>query len=675
MSYVNYSSCISLGRLFLLSILFPVHLFAETKTWTGYGGDSNWLNPLNWSGITTPVSTDDILLDNGDLPVSYQVRLPDIAIVLRTLCIRPSPGRNIELILPASNTRTNALSVTGPGYGIELFAGAIFRNASGINSGESLSIADSIIIRDGARYIHQTRSSHANSILRILSTAPGTEQGIFDFDVPRASYTISVSNRIYGSLELHSAAQGSQVNLAGVNGNIYVAGDFIQEGGQLNLSSGSGDSSILRIMGDLYQSAGASVTESSDGNPFIELNGNRKQEIAFGGQILNQVGVRLNNIFGAILRLPLRLPWKMDFVHGALTSSETAMIILDTGCTLSIDSSRMTGSYVDGPMRKLGLNQNDYFLFPVGKDDNLRWLELKNGSGNYTVEYFRQNPAIIGTAKGPGLDHISKLEYWKVLSDGEINDLAKIELSFASIQSGGVTDPNYLNVAKFQNAQWLDAGHTSFTGNAIQGSVLSGSIDFKSQDYTLASTLNLENPLPLTIISLQIKELDENLLFSWSVKTSETIDHFELNEETGGEPKKIGEIKAVHGQSEYSWIYNQRIGSGNHYFRINMKNVHGELFKGDIVQINKRSGITLTQLVSGNNSKGSLQLLIQCPETGCWLYEIVNINGKCIGQGELALNKGKNLIYIGSGFISKGTYVFHAIDASGNNHSALFIIN
>ena len=32
-------------------------------------------------------------------------------------------------------------------------------NASGIASGESLSIADSLMIHDGGRYIHQTRAS------------------------------------------------------------------------------------------------------------------------------------------------------------------------------------------------------------------------------------------------------------------------------------------------------------------------------------------------------------------------------------------------------------------------------------------------------------------------------------------------------------------------------------
>src|SRR5580693_2285565 len=194
-----------ISRFIIFTLLFPAVLKAGTKAWTGYAGDANWSNPLNWTGQSLPSSSDDVILDNSDIPLSFLVILPDKAVVIRTLVISPSPGRNIELILPATNITPNAFTVTGPGYGIELHAGAIFRNASGISSGESLQIADSMIIYDGGRYIHQTRSSHANNILKFLSNAPGTEQGIFDFDVPRASYTISVSNRIYGCLELHAA--------------------------------------------------------------------------------------------------------------------------------------------------------------------------------------------------------------------------------------------------------------------------------------------------------------------------------------------------------------------------------------------------------------------------------------------------------------------------------------
>ncbi len=139
---------------FLFSLLIycfiPARSLRKSKPGQVTEAIPDWINPLNWSNQVMPLSTDDVLLDNGDLPVSYQVILPDQQVILRTLQIKPSPGRNIELILPVSNILTDAFSVTGPGYGIALFAGAIFRNASGLSSGESLQIADSIIIYDGA---------------------------------------------------------------------------------------------------------------------------------------------------------------------------------------------------------------------------------------------------------------------------------------------------------------------------------------------------------------------------------------------------------------------------------------------------------------------------------------------------------------------------------------------
>src|ERR1700733_4467797 len=116
-----------------IGFMIPALLCAEVKSWTGFGGDSNWTNPLNWSGGALPSPADDVLLDNSDLPVSYQVILPATSVVLKSILISPSPGRNIELILPAENIIVNGLTVTGPGYGLELRAGAIFRNSSGLS--------------------------------------------------------------------------------------------------------------------------------------------------------------------------------------------------------------------------------------------------------------------------------------------------------------------------------------------------------------------------------------------------------------------------------------------------------------------------------------------------------------------------------------------------------------
>lgn len=687
MSFLKcYFSCFAFFILFCQSVLL-----AETKSWTGFGGDINWSNPLNWSGNSIPQATDDVLLDNSALPVSYQVTLPNAAIILKSILISPSPGRNIELILPVSNAIINGLTVTGPGYGIELGAGAIFRNESGLSSGESIVIADSMMIHDGGRYIHQTRASHANNILRILSTAPGTEQGIFDFDVPRASYTISVSNRTYGSLELHATAQGTMVNytcsganplrvrgnlrigssvnmsvdLSSANGNILVEGDFIQEGGQLNLASGTGDNTVLRIMGDLYQTSESVITETSNGDPTLELNGHRQQEIALGGRIINQVGFRMNNAAGCTLRLPLKIPWKLEMDQGMIISSPSALLILDTICAVIIDSSRVTGVYIDGPIRKLGLNQEDHFLFPVGKDGNLRWLELKRGSGNYTVEYIHQNPGSIGSLVGPGLDHISKLEYWNVNADGPINNQAKIELSFASEQSGIITDPNYLDVAKFQTSEWEDAGHTATTGNILQGSVLSGSSDFSAQYYTLGSVLNMENPLPLTNIFLEVKEKSGQPVFSWVITTDEKPDHFILYEKRNGQLIPIAQINAADRQFKYTWTDKTDMSAGTHFFMISMVDITGNEYFGMFVPYNREEALVRLSWVASAFGSEPNEILIQTLHPDVWNYEIISIEGRCIKKGILNIEKDITRLPVGSAMMPRGKYVFSATDSKG----------
>jgi hypothetical protein len=679
--------------------LFPVISKAEIKTWTGYGGDTNWSNALNWSGSVIPASGDDVLLDNREMPLSYNVLLPVTQITLRTIRIEPSPGRNIELILPAANIQLNALTLTGPGYGIELNAGAIFRNASGLSSGESLFIADSIMIHDGGRYIHQTRAAHANNIVRLLSAAPGTEQGVFDFDVPRASYTISVSNRIYGSLELHAASFGSTVNytcsganpltirgnmrigpgvnmtadLTGPNGNIQVSGDFIQEGGQLNLASGSGGHTVLKVKGDLYQMPMASITETNTGDPFIELNGSRLQEIAMSGRLINQVGFRLNNNAGSVLRLPLELPWRLELKEGALTTSTSSILTLDSGCLIQADSSVQTVTYINGPVKKMSLQNEEHFLFPVGKGGFLRWIELKSGKGDFTVEYFRQNPETIGSALGPGLSHISKLEYWIVSAEGGTGQQGKLELSFSSAQSGGVTDPAFLHVAQFESSQWRDAGQSGITGNYLQGSVLSDQTAFSSAYYTLASTIDLENPLPLTNLELRVNEISGKPDFHWKIETDEIPQRFELFEDKDYQHLLLACIQSVPAQKEYHWAATDPLTKGNHYYSIRMIDIHGKEYAGETVLIKSKDDPPAMYWFEGLRYGKNIGIAIQADIPDQWKYEVLSVEGSVLKKGNMLLVEGTNYIFFDLAPVSGSLFVFRALDSKGNSHSLTFV--
>jgi hypothetical protein len=677
--------------------LLPFSSLAETKFWTGSGGDAYWANPLNWSGNQLPIVTDDVILDNSFVLLSFQVILPDPATTIKTLQINPTYGRNIELVLPASNKVINGLTVTGPGYGIQLNAGAVFRNASGITSGESLSIADSLIIYNGARYIHQTRASHANNILRILSSAPGTEMGIFDFDVPRASYTISVSNRVYGCLELHATALGSAVNytcsganpllvrgdlrigqnvsmsmnLSGSNGNVQISGDYIQEGGLLNLATGSGSNTLFRIKGNLSQQSASLITKTGSGSPVIELNGTSQQQINLAGELRNQIVFNINNPAGGLLLFPLKLPWKLKLTEGALVSSTEAMLTLDTACMIVFDSSRQTGTYVEGPLCKLGLKSQDNFIFPVGKSGNLRWLALSSAQGNFIVEYVHNDPAILGTSVGAGLDHVSKLEYWTVQSSGQGNTNAKIELSFASAQCGGVTDPQFLNVAMFQNAIWENAGHSGITGDAVQGSVSSGPLDFGAVDFTLASTANLENPLPVSHIDLSIKEISGGTLFRWVFTGSETPDHFDLEEEKQYGTECIAQFPRLETNTHYQWV-GPVFKSGDHFFRIRMIDIHGGEYISETARFNEKSSNNKISWLAPSPQKENPDLVIEVEKQEYWQYEILSVTGSRVGKGQLILNPGRNIFDIIPDNLTIGIYILVTVNTRGERHALLF---
>ena len=147
---------------------------------------------------------------------------------------------------------------------------------------------------------------------------------------------------------------------------MLVKGDLNKNGGSLNLASGAGNTTVMKVAGDVNQSPTAQVTESNTGFPCIELNGTATQHISMAGSIINSVTFRVNNVAGVILQSPLSLPYKLDLEKGSITTTSANLLTLQPGCTIQADSNA-SGSFVNGPLRKEGLSGAAYFLFPVGK--------------------------------------------------------------------------------------------------------------------------------------------------------------------------------------------------------------------------------------------------------------------------------------------------------------------
>ncbi|MBS1599093.1 MAG: hypothetical protein JST75_12785 [Bacteroidetes bacterium] len=678
-----------------------VHSFAAIKTWTGNGTDGQWSNPVNWNNGTVPVPGDDVLLDNTIVLTDYVVTLPNSSTIIKTITINPDNGRIIQLVLPSSNIVAPALSATGPGYGILINRGGIFQNASGLTSGESLNIADSIRINNGGKYIHRTRASHANNITRILSSSPGTENGIFEFDVPRASYTVSVSNRIYGSITFSSVAAGGaitytctgsntltvngnmqinagvtvSVDLAGANGNIICKGDYIQQGGTLNLASGAGNSTVMHIRGNLVQSVTGQITETNTGIPFIELDGSTLQLVSLAGTINNSVGFRMNNVEGAILLSRLQLPYKLELLKGKITSSATNMLTLQNNCSIIADSINSNMAFVDGPLRKEGLFATQFFLFPVGKNNLLRWVELKNVSGNFVVEYLRDNPRVLSNSYGAGVAHISSTEYWMINADATPAATGNLELSFVVPGSGGITDPAFLNVASLSLGIWEDAGHTSVTGTFNSaGSVVSNPINnFSATGYfTLASTADLQNPLPIGTIDFAGEIVSNIFSFNWEIDMPEEADSFQLMLKSGNDFKSIAKLPAIIGKRRYSFTYDS-IQDGINFFRLRVIDKYGVSYFSKIISINNsKSDFTISvapTIIAGS----SVALHINAPRSERLQWLITAMDGKIMKIGFMQAEAGSNSVTLQLPRLAPGIYQLVAVNEKREFYAVRFV--
>lgn len=510
-------SCILFFVLFLKSIPLDAQL-----RWDGGGGNGQWMTAANWVGNILPSSTTDVILDNSFVSGNYTVTLPagNIAVTVKSLAISPGPSNKIEVILPATNTAIPAFTTSGPAYGLTINNGGVFRDASGATSGGApVEIFDSLRINNGGRFIHSTVRSHA-ALVAVLSKIAGTEQGIFEFDIPgTAGYTPSASGRTYGTMVLSATASGGarsytstgSQNLtirgdfiigSGVNyslsftGSIIIKGNYIQNGGMFNLAS-QADNPLIAIAGNLTQNSGT-ITETQNGLPVIELNGIAGQNILVSGNIVNSVTLRIKNTAGIVLQSPVSLPYKLELIAGKINTSLTNLLTLKTGCMIQYDS-LSNNSFVNGPMRKEGLSAG-YFLFPVGKDNMMRWLSLRNATGNFIVEYVKSNPHLVSQQCAAGIHHTSSMEYWTIEADSTSAPSANVELSFSDPNSGGITDLSDLRVAQFSGTAWNDAGNTNVTGTpGSRGSVVSTMIsEFEpaAKYFTLGSASGT-NSLPL----------------------------------------------------------------------------------------------------------------------------------------------------------------------------------
>lgn len=671
----------------------PLMANAAIIKWDGGGSDGLWSTAANWVGDVVPSATDDVLLDNSFFPGNYTVSLGNDSVVIQSLLIDPVVSNFITLLLPATNSIDTILSIMGAGHSIVLNRGAILKNSSGTSPGAGIWIADSIRISNGARYIHNTNRANVPVVSR-LSKVAGTESGVFEFDVPATSYTLSLSGRTFGTLELSSTVNsgistysGTGANPLSINGNlvlnsdvvltigmsadVIVARDLIQAAASTFNLQNSGNNNVVKVRGNLQVQG--SITESGSGRPVLELNGQTDQQVILNGSILNSVGLRINNPAGITLQSPVSIPFQLQLLNGKLRTD--ALNIL-TMADNAIYTGGSASSFVEGPMIRRG---DDDFIFPVGAGSIYAPIGISGPgavSDEFVAEYKRANPQStpgLGNSLQSPIDHISFVEYWTLVRNAGVS-VKTVRLSVTPYSFAQVL--NSLVVASFSGGQWQSEGAAGFAPGApsppfVTGEFTSSAPVSSFNAFSIGTTdPGFVNPLPVRILSFDAVKENGGFIFNWKLADyPHTSAKFEIQAaEDGGSFKTIHELTASDLKRVYRHM-SQSVSPKARFFRLRITDPNAPAIYSQVIAVRPGSADLEIFSIFPNPSCSNVRIGLVSATDQTVAIEVADISGRIVKRKDQRLMKGSTTIDLSLEDLKPGIYHLSGKAASTTTNS------
>lgn len=668
--------------------------------WDGEAGDGLWTTNTNWVGNILPGASDDVILDNSVVTGSYTVSLPagNISVSVNSLIITPAGLNNITFIIPNANTAFPSFTVSGPGDALVLNKGAVFKNSSGAPEGPTLVINNTFRINNEARYVHNTARGNA-SIVSQLSTSAGTEEGEFEFDVPAAVQTLSLTGRTYGTLILSSVTRGGPVTYSGngastlnINGNLQIgtgvtlsigmSANFIihknlnQSASSVFNLQNSTNNNLVKIIGDV-ESHGT-LTKTGSGMPVMELNGTVNQNINVTTAVEN-VSLKINNSSGITLVSPLLIHSKLELTNGKVKTDGVNILTLADDAFYTGASA---GSFIEGPMKKIG---DDDFNFPVGSGNIYAPIGISGAGGNVTdefiAEYIRQNPQStpgLGNSIENTINHISSIEYWKI--NRTAGSSAK-NIQFTVTEYSFVKNLNTLLVARFEAGQWRNEGGTNFiTGDAIPPYITG---TFESNNgvgnfgaFTIATTDNIIlNPLPVKLVSFNVlKASEKKSILSW-VLAEECLPgaNFELQRATGNHIfETIAIINGGVNRKKYEYS-DDNLRHGVNYYRLKVTDADGAISYSHLVSAFGGAKDRFASFLAPTVVTNTAILTITSDINQHLDIVISDIQGRIVRRQRQRINTGNTNIHLLLHDLDRGIYHVSLASNQGNNNVIRFI--
>ncbi|AYA37212.1 T9SS C-terminal target domain-containing protein [Hymenobacter oligotrophus] len=399
----------------------------------------------------------------------------------------------------------------------------------------------------------------------------------------------------------------SSPSAAGTLGNLQEAVLMLTDGGTIDAAPGSYLESLV-----------------IDKNVFLPQEG---APVSVRDLTMNGVGKTLT------LRAPLTIDNSLTLTSGLISSTSTDLLTLADNATASGGNA---GSYVQGPLRKLG---NDAFVFPVGQSGVLGRLGISapnTTSSAFTAEYRAQGAGV--AAVQPPLSNASSVEHW-LLERSAGNANVQVQLFWEDGARSGVVSLPELRVARLSGSAWVNEGNTGTTGAAASGSVTSGTVNSFGV-FSLASVSPI-NPLPVELTAFRAEAVgDGSVRLHWTTAQEKNNRGFEVERARNGEKwQYVGFVRGA-GTSSQPQHYTLLDASGLTdvvYYRLRQLDTDGKATYSPIAAV-RLLAAPGTLALFPNPASRELNLRLPSPTTGAVTVRVLDAAGRVAWSTQVPAN-------------------------------------
>ena len=643
-----------------------------TVTWTG-GISTDWAIGSNWSGGAVPTSTSNVFVASG---TTFQPTI-SAAAVMNNLTVNSGAvitiGSNANVSVQGAFSNNGIATISSGSTSTFTVAGAFSNNGTFNSSSVStieLTAASGI----------QTITNNAGTIKNLkINSGGGSGSAIFNtsgsmaitgdvlitagtLKVNQAAHTLTLSgnwNQTGGTFshgngtvifagtgagtQTITALSGSAFNALTMNGSMTKSlSSDVTVTNSLTVNTGSNLSANARtinVAGNFVVSGTGTFTA---GTSTINCNGSTNQVITPGNSAISLYNLNLNNSSSSVPQLTLTgaVSVSNTLTAGRIATTSTNLITMNSGSAISGGSST---SYIIGPLRKVGATS---FNFPVGTSSYRATIGISApiSSSTFTAQYFASRSTNSLTTVVGGLTKVSSIEYWDLTRNaGTAYPFVTLyfESGSRSAVGNGITA---LKVAHWTGSAWENLGGIA-SGNSTSGSVTSTIASTSFSPFTLASTSNLDNPLPVTLKYFNGTSVSDGVQLNWATATELNNKYFTVECSLNGTNwERVAFVEGA-GNSNSLKTYgflDKTSATGRVYYRLSQTDVDGttetfplmSVIRGEKslklalkVYPNPTSGrvinLNLNGLVSGDFAKATL----------------MNISGQVIDSKELLGNE------------------------------------